>query len=182
MRSTIRDQRAPQNLFCKVHSQGLSECHQMHTGHRQAGRRMWYQILHCLYWSWSTVTPSQLIDNKTSKRSSLLTWRVQCNRVYQCHQILFWIFPFAAKDNKKNEQYLRYYVYTTVVEQKLDQYTMSLLILNTVHCKLFKVEKFCGFCGSIGNRETIPVKSIGFSHTRLPINCERFPANYNLFL
>ena len=29
---------------------------------------------------------------------------------------------------------------------------------HTVYCKLFEVEKFHGLCGSIGNRETFPVK------------------------
>ena len=28
----------------------------------------------------------------------------------------------------------------------------------TVYCKLFKVEKFCGFRGLIGDRETFPAK------------------------
>ena len=46
--------------------------------------------------------------------------------------------------------------------------------------------KSCGFCRSIGNRKTFPVKyvacTIGFVHTRPPCNRECFPANYSLFL
>ena len=31
-------------------------------------------------------------------------------------------------------------------------------VYNSVYCKSFTVEKFCGFHGSISNRETFPVK------------------------
>ena len=31
-------------------------------------------------------------------------------------------------------------------------------MIATVYCKLFEVEKFRGFCGLIGDRETFPAK------------------------
>ena len=35
--------------------------------------------------------------------------------------------------------------------------------LATVYCKSFEVEKFCGFCRSICNRKTFPVKHFHFN-------------------
>ena len=34
----------------------------------------------------------------------------------------------------------------------------NLICKSTVYCKSFEVEKFRGFCGSIGNRKTFPMK------------------------
>ena len=52
----------------------------------------------------------------------------------------------------------------------------------TVHCKLSEVEKFCGFCVSIGNREFSSeiACAINFGHPRLPSNCKCFSVNYSL--
>ena len=58
------------------------------------------------------------------------------------------------------------------------------LVSNCEIRKLLEVERFCGFHESVGNRKTFLVKLIasviGFGHTRLPSNCECFPANYSL--
>ena len=35
---------------------------------------------------------------------------------------------------------------------------MYIVKLHTVYCKLFEVENFCGFCGSIGKHKTFTVK------------------------
>ena len=53
--------------------------------------------------------------------------------------------------------------------------------VHELHCKSFEVEKFHGFHRSTSNRSET-VCTIGFSHTRLPSNCERCPANYSLVL
>ena len=36
--------------------------------------------------------------------------------------------------------------------------------VNTIYCKLFEVQKFCGFCGLIGERETFPAKHFRSSY------------------
>ena len=54
---------------------------------------------------------------------------------------------------------------------------------HTIYCKSFKIIKFHGFQGLLGNYKTFPLKiacGISFGHTRLLSNCECFPANYSL--
>ena len=91
------------------------------------------------------------------------------------------------------------YVYPTVAKESIMSFTLScklvpLLIIfitnpSTIYCKLFEVEKFRGFHGSIDNCKTFPVKdsmakacAIGFGHIRLLSNCKCFPISYSLVL